>query len=243
LIILKTLALRMTKAVFFDWFNTLARYDPPRYRLHWQACQEMGIEVSPEVMMHGVSVADKYFFEENARSPVEKREPEGKTRVYYRYQEILLNEAGVEVTREQLLQIMNRAHQLFKGVAFILFDDVLETMKTLKERQLILGLLTNAGKELVSVYAELGLESYLDFVVTSEEAGEDKPEPAIFLMALQRAGVSAQEAVHVGDQYVIDVVGARNAGIRPVLLDRYDVYPGVTDCPRIHSLAEVAANL
>lgn len=243
MIILKTLALRMTKAVFFDWFNTLARYDPPRYQLHWQACQETGIEVLPEAMMRGVSVADKYFFEENARSPVEKREPEEKTGVYYRYQEILLNEAGVEVTKEQLLQIMNRAHQLFKGVTFILFDDVLVTMKTLKEQQLVLGLLTNAGKELVSVYAQLGLESYLDFVVTSEEAGEDKPEPAIFLMALQRAGVSAQEAIHVGDQYVIDVVGARRAGIRPVLLDRYGVYPDVTDCLRIHSLAEVAANL
>jgi len=35
-----------------------------------------------------------------------------------------------------------------------------------------MGLLTNAGKDLVSVYAELGLEPYLDFVVTSEEAGE-----------------------------------------------------------------------
>jgi putative hydrolase of the HAD superfamily len=243
LIILKTLALRMTKAVFFDWFNTLARYDPPRYRLHTQACQEIGIDVSPEAMMRSVPVADKYFFEENSRSLVDRREPEERARVYYHYQDILLAEAGIKVTREQLLQIMNRVQQLFKGVTFALFDDVLVTMKALRERELIMGLLTNAGKELVSVYAKLGLEPYLDFVVTSEEAGEDKPRPAIFRLALQRAGVSAQEAIHVGDQYVIDIVGARGVGIRPVLIDRYDIYPDVADCPRIHGLTQVTDNL
>jgi len=132
LIILKTLALRMTKAVFFDWFNTLARYEPPRYRLHTQACQEIGIDVSPEAMMRSVPVADKYFFEENSRSPVDRREPEERARVYYRYQEKLLTGAGVKVTREQLLQIMNRVQQLFKGVTFVLFDDVLVTMKALR---------------------------------------------------------------------------------------------------------------
>jgi putative hydrolase of the HAD superfamily len=243
LIILKTLALRMTKAVFFDWFNTLARYEPPRYRLHTQACQEIGIDVSPEAMMRSVPVADKYFFEENARSLVDRREPEEKARVYYQYQEMLLTEAGVKVTREQLLQILSRVQQLFKGVTFVLFDDVLVTMKALRERELIMGLLTNAGKELVSVYAKLGLEPYLDFVVTSEEAGEDKPRPAIFRLALQRAGVSAQEAIHVGDQYVIDIAGARGVGIRPVLIDRYNIYPDVADCPRIHSLTQVTDNL
>lgn len=240
MIILKTLALRMTKAVFFDWFNTLARYEPPRYLLHCQACRELDIEVSPETMRHGVFIADKYFFEENAKSPVEKRESEEKAKVYFHYQDVLLTEAGIKVTKEQLLQIMNKVQQLFKGVTFALFDDVLSTLKALKEQKLVLGLLTNATKDLISAYGKLGLKPYLDFVVTSEEAGDDKPQPAIFLMALQHAGVSASEAMHVGDQYMIDIVGARGVGIRPILIDRYDIYPEVTDCPRIHTLAEVA---
>jgi len=174
---------------------------------------------------------------------VGKRSAEEQAEVYYRYQEILLTEAGAKVDKELLLKIMNRAHQLFKGATFVLFDDVLSTLKTLKERKLILGLLTNATKELISVHHKLGLEPYLDFVVTSEEAGSDKPHPPLFLKALERAGVNASEAVHVGDQYSLDVVGARGVGISPILIDRYNLYPEVTDCPRIHTLPEVVEYL
>lgn len=193
--------------------------------------------------MRGLLAADRYFWEENAKSPVEKRSPEGKAKIYCRYEDIVLTEAGDKVAKELLLKIMTRVHQLFKGVSFALFDDVLSTMKTLKERKLILGLLTNATKEMISIYRKLGLEPYLDFVVTSEEAGSDKPNPPIFLAALERAGVSASEAIHVGDQHSLDVVGARGVGISPILIDRYDLYPEVTDCPRIHTLPEVAEHL
>ncbi len=233
----------MTRAAFFDWFNTLAHYEPPRYQLHSQACHEFCIEVLPEAVKRGVLISDRYFFEENINSPVEKRRAEEKAEVYIRYQDILLTEAGVKVAKELRLKIMDKAHQLFKGVTFALFDDVLSTLKTLKERQLILGLLTNATKDLIAVHRKLGLDAYLDFAVTSEEAGGDKPHPAIFLMALERAGVNASEAIHVGDQYKIDVVGAMGVGINAILLDRYGQYPEVTDCPRIRTLPEVTKYL
>ncbi|MFC1892660.1 HAD family hydrolase [Chloroflexota bacterium] len=231
--------MRIIKAVFFDWFNTLARYNPPRYQLHSKACHEFGIELSPDVVKRGVLTADRYFFEENTRSSVEKRSPEEKAALYYRYQEIVLSEAGLELPRETILSVVKRAHELFEGVTFVLFDDVLSTMKMLKERKLVLGLLTNANREVISVYRQLGLEPYLDFIVTSEEAGGDKPRPPIFLMALERAGADASAVVHVGDQYGIDVVGARGVGISPILIDRDDLYPEVTDCPRISTLPQL----
>jgi len=90
---------------------------------------------------------------------------------------------------------------------------------------------------------KLGLEPYLDFVVTSEEAGADKPNPPIFQAALRQARVDASEAIHVGDQYKIDVVGARGVGINPILIDRYDLYPELSDCPRIRNLTELAKYL
>ncbi|MBA7472628.1 (S)-2-haloacid dehalogenase 4A [subsurface metagenome] len=131
----------------------------------------------------------------------------------------------------------------FKSVTFALFDDVLSTLKTLKQQNFILGLLTNLDRDMVSICRELGLEPYLDFVVTAKEAGADKPSPPIFLAALDKAGVNASEAVHVGDQYKLDVIGARAIGINPILVDRYDIYPEVSDCPRIHSLTELAQHL
>ena len=66
-----------------------------------------------------------------------------------------------------------------------------------------------------------------------------KPHPPIFLSALKRAGVSPEEAAHVGDQYHTDVQGARSMGMMPVLLDRDNWHPEITDCPRVSGLMEV----
>jgi len=231
------------KAVFFDWFNTLAHYQPPREELESKVLQEVGINVPLEQIKHGLLIADKEYFEESARSPVQKRTPEEQAKVYTRYQRTVLTEAGLNVPEELLPKIMRRLQQLYRGMTFVLFGDVLPTLKTLKEQKLTLGLLTNLNTDIDSICQKLGVSSYLDFTVTSAEAGADKPQPPIFLLALERAGVKAPEAVHVGDQYKLDVIGAREVGITPILIDRSDSYPEVNDCPRIHSLTELAGNL
>ncbi|MBA7715811.1 Phosphoglycolate phosphatase [subsurface metagenome] len=233
----------MIKAIFFDWFNTLAYYEPLREKLHSQALHEFGFEVSPEKILPGVLVADSYFFEENANSPVAKRDPKKQAEVYAHYQQIVLTKAGVKAHQELLAKVMKKVGELFKGTTFALFDDVLATLKTLKQQNFISGLLTNLATDMGPLCRKLGLEPYLDFVVTSGKVGADKPNPLIFQTALQQAGVDAAETVHVGDQYKIDVVGARGVGINPILIDRYNQYPEVSDCPRIRSLAELARYL
>lgn len=65
-----------------------------------------------------------------------------------------------------------------------------------------------------------GLDRHVDALVVSEEAGVSKPDPAIFQLALERVGVSADEAVMVGDSWVNDIEGARSAGIRAVWFNR-----------------------
>jgi len=233
----------LIKAIFFDWFNTLARYEPPREELHSQALKEFGIERSPEEILPGVLAADSYFFEENANSSVEKRDSKRRVEVYAHYQQIVLTKAGVEADQELLAKVMKKIGELFEGTTFALFDDVLSTLKILKQQNFILGLLTNLAKDMGPICRKLGLESYLDFVVTSEEAGADKPNPPIFQVALRQAKVDASEAIHVGDQYKIDVVGARGVGINPILIDRYNLYPEFSDCPRIRNLTELARYL
>jgi HAD superfamily hydrolase (TIGR01549 family) len=61
---------------------------------------------------------------------------------------------------------------------------------------------------------------FIDALVVSEEAGIAKPDPAIFHLALQRLGCSADEAVMVGDSWAADVEGARAAGIRVIWFNR-----------------------
>jgi len=235
----------MIKAVFFDWFNTLAHYEPPREELQSQALQEFGINVSPQEIIPSLLLADREFFEENAVSPVRERSPEEQAEIYTRYQKTILTELGVNVSSEPdlIMKIMKKIQQLYQGISFALFDDVLPTLKTLKEQGFILGLLTNLDKDMTPICRELGLEPYINFTVTSTEVGADKPKPPIFQAALQHAEVNPPEAVHVGDQYKLDVIGARGVGITPILIDRYDIYPEVNDCTRIHSLTELAEYL
>ena len=233
----------MIKAVFFDWFNTLTHFDPPRAGLYSRAFQQFGLELAPKAIMRGILAGDLYCFEENTKSPVEERSAEEQAKVYSYYPKAILTEAGVKVSEDLQLKILRIVQQQFKGDALVLFDDVLSTLKMLKERRLILGLITNATKEKLSLHNKLGLEHYLDFVVTSQEVGADKPKPPIFLAALDRAGVKAFEALHVGDQYQLDVMGAIGAGINPILIDRYDLYPDVDNYPRICSLTELVQHL
>jgi putative hydrolase of the HAD superfamily len=75
-------------------------------------------------------------------------------------------------------------------------------------------------------------------ILDSSVVGVSKPDPAIFHRALDELGVSPERTIHVGDTPAADVAGARAAGIRPVLIDPYDLHADA-DCMRAPSLAAV----
>jgi putative hydrolase of the HAD superfamily len=233
----------VVRAVFFDWFNTLARYEPPREELHSKLLSEFGVTVSPRVLMPGLLAADKFYFSESVRLPWQKRPPDEQARLYLRYGEIMFEKVGLSLDKKLLSQVIRRWPELQRQMHFALFEDVIAALDSLKGDRLVIGMVTNATREAIAVREKLGLQPYLNFAITSEEAGVEKPDPGIFLLALEKAGVKASEAVHVGDQYEIDVAGARGAGIKPIMIDRYDLYPDVKDCPRIRSLSELRAYL
>jgi len=122
----------------------------------------------------------------------------------------------------------------------VLFDDVAPELDDLKKRGLTLGLISNIERDMTATLKELGLSSKLDIVVTSQDAGFAKPQPEIFQYALRQAGRQPSDAMYIGDQYQVDVLGARGAGMKSILLDRGDYYKDVTDCPRIRSLSELS---
>jgi putative hydrolase of the HAD superfamily len=100
------------------------------------------------------------------------------------------------------------------------------------------GVVTNnVVAEQVEKLAHLGMTALVDVLVVSEEAGVRKPDAAIFRIALERCGASADDAVMVGDSWGSDVLGARAAGIRAVWLNRAGLpCPGPASCAEIQSL-------
>jgi len=104
-----------------------------------------------------------------------------------------------------------------------------EALAALNRRGLIVGCVSNADGTVDRLLDRAGLLAELRFVVDSGKVGIEKPDPRIFEIALDLAGVPAEEAVYVGDVYAVDVVGARQAGLTPVLLDPLERYGGY-DC-------------
>ena len=233
----------MIKAVFFDWFSTLAHYDPPREQLQAQVLRELGFTVSLPVMQRALVLADKVLYAELAEISMRNRTPEERLQVYIRHQQSILTNAGINSAPKLAERTMNRMRELNARPHFVLFDDVLPTIKLVKERQLRTGLLSNIQRGIRDICKGLGLEPYMDVIVSSEEAGADKPDPAIFHFALERVRADPGEVIHVGDQYLQDVIGARNVGITPIFIDRFDVSPEISDCARIRDLTELTKYL
>jgi putative hydrolase of the HAD superfamily len=231
----------MVKAVFFDFYNTLVNYDPPREELEAGALKDLGIDVSPEAFRRPLVIADEFIYREHARSPLSKRSKEETKAVYAQYQGIVLNEAGIDASPKLIAAILGKWQQLkFK---LVLFDDVIPALTHLKGLGLILGLISNVDRDITPLCQELGLSAMLQVVVTSQGVGFYKPQPGIFLVALEQAGVKSSEAIYVGDQHQIDVVGANEAGMLGILLDRGGYFEEITDCPKVRSLTEVAEHL
>jgi putative hydrolase of the HAD superfamily len=227
----------MVKAVFFDLYQTLVCYEPPREELQAKALGEFGIEVKPEVLRRPLVMADEYIYQELARASLSQRSKEEQMALWAQYERILLKEAGVKADKQLILGLLGKMRQ-FK-MKLVLFDDVMPALTDLKRRGLVLGLISNIDRDMTATFNELGLSPLLQVMVTSQEVGFNKPQPEIFQEALKRAGVRAPEVIYVGDQYQIDVVGANRVGMKGIFLDRGGYFAEIADCPRIQSLTQI----
>lgn len=225
------------KAVFFDLYNTLARFDPPREQTQMQAARDYGLDLDPAGILRGYMQADAFMTEQNARGHIQKIPREERLAFFAQYERLILKGAGVDVSEELAGRVWARVRETPSTLA--LFDDVLPTLQAIRARRLTIGLVSNIYQDLDVLCERLGIAPYLAFVVSSRSAGAEKPHPPIFLAALEKAGVLAQEAMHIGDQYRGDVLGARGVGIHPLLLDRDGLLDGYHDVERIRSLPEV----
>jgi HAD superfamily hydrolase (TIGR01549 family) len=115
-------------------------------------------------------------------------------------------------------------------------------LEALRRRGLQIVVVSNANGTLRAHLDRLGLTSRFDVVLDSADEGVEKPHPRFFEIALERSGARRDTTIHVGDLYYVDVMGARSAGLRGVLLDEANLRPGA-DCPRVQSLDELVKRI
>jgi putative hydrolase of the HAD superfamily len=103
------------------------------------------------------------------------------------------------------------------------YEDTFSVLDQLKNDYRLL-LLTNGSPALQNIKLEITPEllPYFDHIVISGDFGKGKPDPSIFIHALERLGVESEEALMVGDNIMTDILGASRAGIDSVWVNRHE---------------------
>lgn len=110
-----------------------------------------------------------------------------------------------------------------------------------RARGVRVAIISNSEGMLERLFTELGILGCFDAVVDSGKVGVEKPDPRIFRLALERFGVPPARALHLGDVFATDVLGARAAGIRHALIDPFGHYAGRhPEVPRVPGAPQVA---
>lgn len=130
----------------------------------------------------------------------------------------VLGRAGCPSDPEQVRQELER---VFTDPSnYLVFEDVLPTLHSLRSAGLKLAVVSNWSQRLEGLLIQLGLRPWFDALAISACVGADKPEPELFQHALRALDVEPEQAVHVGDRWDLDVLGARSAGLTGLLIDR-----------------------
>ena len=155
------------------------------------------------------------------------------------YFNLVLGEAGIALgpATDAALAELHEYHRRTNLWEF-LPADVVPALRALRAAGLNLVVVSNANGTLRAKFDRLGLTEHVDCILDSCEFGVEKPDPALFEIAMEKSGAVAETTVHVGDLYHVDVRGARAAGVRAVLFDAAGLYDEV-DCLRVRSLAEL----
>ena len=231
----------MIKAVFFDFYYTLGvwgRSLKPRV-------QEIATRYGVEIDWERYAAA-----RENLYSDASGSDPTAHTLLgtmqeiiesYYEF----VRELGVQEHVDQITwELLQSEHSLFAANAATLYDDTIPTLEHLRDAGFKLAIVSNWDTPLNPLTERLGIADYFNTITAShdERVKSAKPDPRIFNYTLAKVGVSAAEVVHVGDTYEADIVGARNVGIRPILIDRDGAQTGRWH-ETIQSLSELPALL
>jgi putative hydrolase of the HAD superfamily len=184
--------------VFFDVGNTLVRPEPSVGHVCAQILLDAGYEHSVEAIDALLPVVDDYYEDRYRDDDTFWTSDAGATDVWVGMYSLLCRRARWRA-----------------------YTDVVPAFERLRAAGVKVGIVSNWDTRLEGILVGLGLGALVETVVCSAVEGLRKPDPRIFELACERAGVRPERSAHVGDHMYADVIGARAAGMRPVLIDRH----------------------
>ena len=206
------------KFVFFDAGETILHPHPSFPELFASTASLHGHDVSPEEVapvLYGMvrnlsAVAEEAGVENPSRSEMESRR--FWTYLYLR----CLERLGIDDEN-----LPDKLYEVFSDSStYRLFDDALPTLARLSEKGYGLGLISNFEGWLEELLVALEVGHVFDVSIISGIEGVEKPDLRIYRLAIERAGITPAEGLHVGDSVRLDVEPAASVGLHAVLLDR-----------------------
>ena len=220
--------------VFFDFYNTLATFYPPKEEIQKLSAKKFGLNVTKEGIIKGYLKADEWMSKEIAKKPIRKLSAQDKLSFFTHYETLILREDHPNIDKNLASKIWNIIYAY--PTKFKLFDDVKNCLQELKNSKTQIGILSNIEINSSKLLESLNINHLIDFMVTSSEVGKTKPAPEIFIKALNLAKTSPKKTVHIGDQIESDIYGAKNVGIEAILIDRQNLHTNYKESLKINTL-------
>jgi putative hydrolase of the HAD superfamily len=222
------------EAVFFDAGETLVHPHPTFPDLFSQILRREGHDVGPETIRDRIHVVFDRFRQAADSNELWTTTPERSRRFWHDVYSIFLTDLGIDDPA-----LIETVYREFTDLAnYSLFEDVVPVLEKLAGAGLTLGVVSNFEEWLEQLLEDLGVAPYFAVRVISGVEGMEKPDPRIFRLAMDRAGVPPEGSVYVGDNPEFDVGPAAAVGMFPVLIDRRERFPDA-DAARITSMDQL----
>jgi HAD superfamily hydrolase (TIGR01549 family) len=227
------------RAILFDLDGTLRYNRPSSVQVFYDQAAHLGVEDSPQNRRQATRWWHYYWAQstelmEDLKVYVDKEEAFW---INYSRRHLVALGCPPDLALElapQMHRYMSSEYQPEDWVP----PEVPATLQALQAAGFRLAVLSNRTSPCTDYLGTLGLEGFFDQALVAGELACWKPDPEIFRLALQRCGAQPEETLYVGDNYYADVVGARRAGLRPVLIDPEGLFPEA-GCEVIHSLGDL----
>tara|TARA_A100001037_G_scaffold83738_1_gene75755 strand:- start:3949 stop:4683 length:735 start_codon:yes stop_codon:yes gene_type:complete len=225
------------KAVFFDIYGTIADFFPPKEEIQINVAEKFNITLDKDKILDAYKLANNFLVKQNSIFPIRKMNDEQKLNFFSEYEKIIIDNSGsnvdVGLAKNIWVEITKQKYDLK------IFPDLIQCINDLRDMGLILGLISNINMSGKKIAEKLGVSSYFNYVFTSEDLGYEKPNKMIFEKSLDIAKLTPSEVVFIGDQVESDILGAKNANILPILLDRYNNYENYSEVIKINDLFQL----
>jgi putative hydrolase of the HAD superfamily len=225
------------QAVFFDVGNTLLFPYPSVSHVCAEILRDAGHVRDLDAIESLMPLVDQYYEDRYRDDDAFWTSEQETSGVWVGMYSLLCRELGIEERAEELAMAVYDAFG--SAERWRAWDDVRPAFERLRDRGVRVGVISNWDRRLPGLLEGLGLTDIVEVVVSSADVGLRKPDPRIFEMACERLGVQAGRSAHVGDHVYADVLGARTAGLAPVLIDRRGGTPVPPATPVIATLDDL----